>query len=119
MNIFRGGGCPRNKEKAEGTGDLPLGTVDNILVDAVGDGPVTGGGRNRVGVQEISGSAELGDWEDGDSSQVELSEPLLDERSVGGGGHVDGWVSADKFAAVGRDGEERCCGGLGSSSSGG
>lgn len=36
----------KKKEKEKNRGNLPLGTVDNILVDAVGDGPVTGGGRD-------------------------------------------------------------------------
>lgn len=107
---------PRNKRKKRSRKQrtLPLGTVGDVLVDAVGDGPVTGIGRDRVWVLEITVRVELGRWEVGHCGQVEFSEPLLDKGGVSRGDLVDGWVSVGKSAIEGRDGEERRCSGLGS-----
>lgn len=87
-----------------------------ILVDTVGFGPITGGGRDGFRVLGIAPGGEGDDGPGGDRGEVELCEPLLHEWGVGGGGFVLGWVSPDEGATEGGEGDE---GGGGAGAGGG
>jgi len=84
------------------------GTRNQVLVDAVGLGPVARIRRDAAGVRRVARGGERDNGEVRDCSQVESCQPSLDQRGVCGGDGVLRGVRASKGAAEGGEGDDWC-----------